>query len=58
MTAAPTAEACRHRDIPYRDHIGQRWTADAGWHPWVEPTRAQIHDRMRARLASRITEAS
>jgi hypothetical protein len=54
---APTAEGCRHCGTPRRDH-GQRWTADAGLHGWVEPTRAQIHDRMRARLAAKLTEAS
>lgn len=50
---APTAEGCRHCGTPYRDHC-QRWTPDAGWHGWVEPTREQIHDRMRARLAAKL----
>ncbi|MEU4781042.1 hypothetical protein [Micromonospora sp. NPDC023633] len=47
-----TAEGCRHCGVARRDHA-QTWHPDAGWHGWTEPTRQQIHDRIRARYARR-----
>lgn len=43
-----SVEGCRYDGIAKRDH-GQRWTAEAGWHPWVEPTHEQVHERARAK---------
>jgi hypothetical protein len=51
---APTPDGCRHCGIPEREHL-QRWHAEAGWHPWTEPTDEQRLERMRARrLTARI----
>lgn len=42
-------EGCRHCGTAMRDHY-QLWIQDIGWHGWIEPTREQILERMRARL--------
>lgn len=44
-TIAPLG--CTYCDVEERGH-GNRWTARVGWHRWVEPTRTQIVERMRA----------
>jgi hypothetical protein len=46
--------ACRHCDIPYREHY-QQWTQAAGRHQWTAPTDSQMLARMLARRASRTT---
>lgn len=46
MTTNPAS--CRHCPHDKREHM-QRWTAEAGWHHWTEPTDAQRLARMRAR---------
>ncbi|TDB86286.1 hypothetical protein E1264_18510 [Actinomadura sp. KC216] len=53
MTDRPPS-GCRHCGLPERGH-GQRWTEDAGWHTWTQPTDAQTKQRMLARRADRIT---
>lgn len=47
---------CRHCGLGPRLHF-QRWTNEAGWHVFTEPTREQILERLRAKYASRLTEA-
>ena len=47
---------CRHCGLGQRLHF-QRWTNEAGWHVFREPTREQILERLRAKYAGRLTEA-
>lgn len=44
--------ACGHCGVPKREHF-RRWTAEAKWHPHVEPTQQQIKERMQARRTVR-----
>ena len=44
--------ACRHCDVPKREHM-QRWATATGWHQWSPPTQEQIKDRMHTRRANR-----
>ena len=46
--AAVEPSGCRHCGVPEREHM-QRWTKDAGWHRWEQPTQEQIKARMHAR---------
>jgi hypothetical protein len=45
--------ACRHCGVSRREHF-RRWTAEASWHKWVQPTQEQIKARMQARRAERM----
>ncbi|MFD7980262.1 hypothetical protein [Streptomyces sp. NPDC059071] len=47
----PAPFGCRWCGAEERAHA-QRWRPSAGWHTWVQPTRAQILARMRARRAA------
>lgn len=50
MAASPSS--CAACGIDKRDHY-QRWTRDAGWHGYKQPTQQQIKARMLARRAAR-----
>ena len=49
----PDPDGCRHCGQPKRDHM-QRWTDQAGWHKWTEPSDEQRLKRMKARRAARL----
>lgn len=48
---------CQHCGAEKREHC-QRWHPSVGFHGWTEPTRDQIRDRLRIRLAARSAQAT
>lgn len=56
MPARPESEfppsGCRWCGRDQRLHFG-RWSDEAGWHTFTEPTRELIAERMRAKYAGR-----
>lgn len=50
--ATPPPNSCRWCGIEKRAH-GQRWSPEAGWHLWAEPSTALRRERMRARRENR-----
>jgi len=49
LSEAPSPMDCRWCGATKQDHC-QRWVKSAGWHGWVEPTKAQINARLRVKL--------